>query len=109
MAVFIDRERLLVKPFSLGTLATHVEEIIEGAQQKTLGRGNAIASPDDARNVPADADRESRVRRDALVRRGRYDRELSRLSHAPSASAASPVDLVAQSCSLRVRPKRWVT
>ena len=38
MTLFIDRERFLVKPFSLDSLSPQVEEIIRGDQEKTVGR-----------------------------------------------------------------------
>ena len=50
MTLFIDRERFLVKPFSLDTLSTQVEEIIRGDQEKTVGRRDEMASSDDARD-----------------------------------------------------------
>jgi hypothetical protein len=39
-----------VKPFSLDTLSTQVEEIIRGDQEKTVGRRDEVASSDDARD-----------------------------------------------------------
>ena len=49
MTLFIDKERFLVKPFSLDTLSTQVEEILRGDQEKTIGRRDELASSDDAR------------------------------------------------------------
>jgi hypothetical protein len=45
MTLFIDRERFLVKPFSLDTLSTQVEEIIRGDQEKTLAGGTKSHRP----------------------------------------------------------------
>ena len=50
MTLFIDRERFLVKPFSLDTLSTQVEESIRGDQEKRVGRRDEMASSDDARD-----------------------------------------------------------
>src|SRR2546430_11790651 len=48
MTLVIDKERFLVKPFSLDTLSTQVEEIIRGHHEKTFGRGSEVASSDEA-------------------------------------------------------------